>query len=72
MEKRENNTLNITNGYISVMITQGICILLLIAGTVCIKYFFKETYANLKEFYNNEICSVTDTNEVMSSRGGKL
>ncbi len=67
MENTENKTARARNYYISIMITQFICVLILLLSVICMKYFFKGTYSRVKEFYVNELCSDTDINEVLQA-----
>ena len=57
------------NYYVSIIITQSICVALIALSVVCIKYFFKDSYKQIKEFYKNEICSQTDIDEVLKGIG---
>ncbi len=54
------------NCYFAIVITQCVCVVILLISLICIKYFFKGTYKQLKVFYEKEICSDTDINEVLS------
>lgn len=69
METVENKILKPKNYYVSIIITQSICVVLIALSVICIKYFFKGTYKQIKEFYKNEICSQTDINEVLKGIG---
>ena len=72
MENIENKTLKIKNPFISIMITQSVCVMLILISLVSIKYFFENTYNDLKKFYNSEICSDTDIDEVIETMGEKV
>jgi hypothetical protein len=52
--------------WISVLITRLICAGLIIITVLVIKYFFKDTYKDLKEWYEIYICDQTDVDEVLS------
>ena len=62
-EKRTKNV----NCYFCIVITQVVCVMLILISLVCIKYFFKNTYKKINVFYNEEICSTTDINEVIKN-----
>ena len=72
MENIENKTLKIKNPFISIMIIQSVCVMLILISLVSIKYFFENTYNDLKKFYNSEICSDTDIDEVIETMGEKV
>ena len=49
----------------NIIITQAICIALILIAVLITKYFFKDTYNELKIFYEQQICDDTDINEVI-------
>lgn len=49
----------------NIIITQAICIALILIAVLITKYFFKDTYNELKIFYEQQICADTDINEVI-------
>lgn len=49
----------------SVIIAQGICVLLILTVILTVKYFFKSTYKDFKKWYKLAVCSETDINEVL-------
>ena len=69
MENTENSKISLTHYYISIMITEGICVAILLLSVICMKYFFKSSFVQLKEFYINEICCDTEIDEVLNVRG---
>ena len=68
MENEENISVNTKNYYISVIITQSVCAVLILLSLVCIKYCFKGTFSKIKDFYVNEICSKTNIQEVITEQ----
>lgn len=53
-----------------IIIVQAICVALIILTVVVIKYFFKDTYADIKEWYSKNICVETSVSEVLESMDG--
>ncbi|MBE6750003.1 MAG: hypothetical protein E7560_02445 [Ruminococcaceae bacterium] len=60
---------NKNSQFANIIITQGICVLIILTSVVVIKYFFKSTYKKLESFYSAYICSDTDINEVIGEWG---
>ena len=48
-----------------IVVTQVICVALILLSVLVVKYFFKSTYKELKEFYEIYICDDTSANEVL-------
>lgn len=48
-----------------IIITQFLCVAVLIGICIGVKYFFKGTYKELKGWYLSEVCDNTDVNEVL-------
>ena len=48
-----------------IVITQVICVVLIMACILVVKYFFKSTYIELKNFYEIYICDDTSVEEVL-------
>lgn len=46
---------------LKIIITQFICMAVIIGVCLGVKFFFKETYKELKNWYQTEICDDTDT-----------
>lgn len=49
-----------------VIITECICVALLIVSVFVCKYFFENTYSKVKTWYIENVCVDTDINEVLS------
>mgnify|MGYP006992207729 CR=1 FL=1 len=62
---------NKSSQFANIIITQGICVLIILTSVVVIKYFFKSTYKELKSFYISCVCSDTDIKEVLGEWGNK-
>lgn len=66
MENNQSAERKPFNCFFAIVITQCICVVIILLSVLCIKYFFKGTYKQIKVFYENEICSDTDIGEVLS------
>ena len=53
------------NMYINIIITQAICVILILLSVLTVKYFFKGEYKNFKEWYLEEITADTHIEEVI-------
>lgn len=51
--------------WIYVLITRLICMGIILASVLIVKYFFEDTYKELKNWYELYICDQTDINEVL-------
>lgn len=51
--------------YMKISIVQAVFVLAVILSLVITKYFFKNTYTQIKQWYEQNICVSTDVNEVM-------
>lgn len=51
--------------FINIIITQAICVALVIGVVFIFKYFFKNDYKEIKGWYNKEVATDTDINEVL-------
>lgn len=51
--------------YINIIITQAICVAVILLSVFVLKYFFKAEYKEVKNWYNTEIATNTDINEVL-------
>lgn len=49
-----------------IVITQCICVVLILLTVITVKYFFRSAYKNIDEWYKNNICIDTDINLVLS------
>ncbi len=48
-----------------IVVTQVICVSLILLSVLVVKYFFKSTYKELKDFYEIYICDDTNVEEVL-------
>lgn len=69
METQENTLKEPRGRFTEIVITQCICVAIILISLLVTKYFFKGTYAEIKEWYNENICIGTDINEVLESDG---
>lgn len=53
------------NMYINIVITQLICVLLVTASVLVLKYCFKSDYKEVKAWYLKEITPTTTVSEVL-------
>lgn len=49
------------------VIVQSICVLIILASVVIMKYFFKGAYSQIEKFYREEILSDTKISEVLQN-----
>lgn len=47
------------------VIVQSVCVLIILVSIITMKYFFKDTYKEIKNFYRQEILSDTKISEVL-------
>ena len=62
MEEKQKISADI---YMKISIVQAVFVLAVILSLVITKYFFKNTYTQIKQWYEQNICVSTDVNEVM-------
>lgn len=65
MPEEEIKKPNPNSQFANIIITQAICVALILMAVLVTKYFFKDTYNELKLFYEQQICADTDINEVI-------
>lgn len=58
-----------SHGVYGIIITQAIVTAVILLTVLTVKYFFRGTYQDLKEWYTANICAETDVNEVMETGG---
>ena len=58
--------MNKIDNFSRLIITQAVCIVIIISSVIAVKYFFKGTYQKLLSWYNENVCVTTDINEVLS------
>lgn len=49
------------------VIVQSVCVLIILASIVIMKYFFKGAYSQIESFYREEILSDTKISEVLGN-----
>jgi len=58
--------MKVNDNLTKLIITQTVCVAIILLSIITVKYFFKGTYKKLLKFYNENICVTTDINEVLS------
>ena len=58
--------MNKADNLTKLIITQAICVLIIILSVITVKYFFGGTYKKILSWYKENICVTTDINEVLS------
>lgn len=57
--------------YLNIIIVQSLCVVVILASVLTVKYFFRGTYSKVKEWYSSNICVDTDINQVLETDGSK-
>lgn len=52
----------------NIIITEAICVAVILLTVLITKYFFKSTYTKLEKIYEQQICADTDINEVIGEK----
>jgi hypothetical protein len=55
-----------SNCFINIIITQALCVLIILLAVLLLKYFFKPEFSKLKGWYQKNICNDTYVEEVLS------
>lgn len=66
MEENENKQKAPFNCFSAIIITQCICVTVIIFTILGLKLCFKEEFSAVKDWYTKNICVDTDINEVLS------
>lgn len=53
-----------------IIIAQAVTVILLILIFTAVKYFFADCYAELRVWYEENLCAETETDEVLETAGG--
>lgn len=59
-----------SGGFFGIIITEAVVTAVVLLSALSVKYFFKGTYASLKNWYSVNICAETDINEAIEPTGG--
>lgn len=51
--------------YYKVLIIQTVCVIVILSGVFAVKYFFKDEFSKVAEFYVQNIMADTDIAEVL-------
>ncbi len=65
MENHNQKAVTKNNKWLGIVITQGVCVLIILISLLLMKYFWKDTFASIKNWYHINICNDTDVNEVL-------
>lgn len=71
MEENEIILQKPKNRLADIIITQAVCVIIILLTLTVIKYFFKSHFEEIKKWYNLHICSDTNISEILSSDGAK-
>lgn len=69
MPEQNEKILKPDNKWLNIIITQILCVSIILLSIIIMKYFFKGTFNSVKEWYEINICNDTDVNEVLRSDG---
>ena len=67
----ENGRIN-TAGFAGIISAEAAVILIFLLTLTALKYFFKDYYAEVKEWYGVSLCAETDIKEVIETAGGDI
>ena len=67
----ENGRIN-TTGFAGIIIAEAAVVLIILLTLTALKYFFKDYYAGVKEWYGASLCAETDIKEVIETAGGDI
>lgn len=70
MENQDNNKSK--DIYSKIIITQCICVAVILLTALTTKYFFKATFEELKKWYNNNFLIDTSISEVTEEKSGDI
>ena len=59
--------MNFWNAYVKMLIVEGVAALFIIISVLAVKFFFKDTYKDLSEWYKENVLVDTDISEVINS-----
>ena len=69
MDENEITLSKPKNRFVDIIITQAICVIIILLALIVIKYFFKDTFAKIENWYNKYICADTEISEILSPDG---
>ena len=67
----ENKTVS-HSGLAGIIIAETAVVLIFLLTLSVLKYFFKDYYAEVKEWYGASLCAETDIKEVIETAGGDI
>lgn len=71
MEENKPILNQITDRWFKIIVVQSICVAIILLTILFVKFFFKNTYKELKNWYQNNLCSETKISEVTDNSGGE-
>ena len=67
----ENEKVN-NYGFAGIIIAEAAVVLIFLAALSLMKYFFKDCYGGIKDWYGTALCAETDIKEVIETAGGDI
>lgn len=52
--------------FAAIILTQFICVLIIIAGVLAVKYTSRKTYKELSKFFADKMCDDTNVSDILS------
>lgn len=67
----ENTELTVTKRemYSKIIIIEAVCVAIILLTVLTTKLFFKNTFSDIKKWYESNICIDTDINQVLETKG---
>lgn len=67
----ENTELTVTKReiYSKIIIIEAVCVAIILLTVLTTKFFFKNTFSDIKKWYQSNICIDTDINQVLETKG---
>ena len=69
MPEQNEVIINHNNKWLSIVITQSVCVAIILLSLIAMKYLFSGTFNSVKQWYEINVCNDTDVNEVLGSDG---
>ena len=65
MDSPENNRKKRKNRIAEIIITQMVFVIITVLLLLAVKFFYKDTFSEIKAWYKDNVCVTTDVNEVL-------
>lgn len=72
MEETEITTPDLSGRTATYITVQAVTVLLILLSVITLKYFFKEYYEEVKDWYKTSFCAETSADEVLKTSGGGI